>query len=146
MKTSIIRLSTAFWHWRIQNFNLWTSQYRYDLQILHHDRQGFFSIFSFSHEWKRFSMWWITRYPSLSWGGNRMIELLLKKVFKSCTPNPSKEQGGDNVLIQKLWSTPYHLADVEVDFLTNMCGQSFLIHEDLLIKKASDLLECPLHF
>ena len=30
-----------------------------------------------------------------------MIELLLKKVFKSCLQNPLEEQGGDNVLIQK---------------------------------------------
>ena len=75
--------------YRISTFE---HQNRYDLQILHHERDFFFSI---SHEWKRFSLLLDGLQDIQAWGvgGNRMIELLLKRTFQILSSKPFRSTG-----------------------------------------------------
>ena len=80
-----------------------------------------------------------------------MIELLLKKGFKSCT---SKEQGGDNVLIQKFIQFTAAPEHIEHPVASSRCrGRLFNKHvwpkffnTRRFANKESLGFECPLHF
>ena len=85
--------------YRISTFE---HQNRYDLQILHHERDFFF--FNFTRMKKIFiAAWWIARYPNLRSRRQQNDWITLEKNFSNLVfKNPSEVQDADYVPVHTL--------------------------------------------